>query len=205
MRQARGQYVNMAGLRAFGRVLRTPSLALPHHAVRTLDELDWAALRARHGVRAVVFDKDNTLTLPYASELHPSVADALARCRREFSPSHVALFSNTAGSPDDADHAHARHLEAALGMHVLRHAQRKPGGGADVAAHFAHCDARAIAVVGDRYLTDVVLANLNGFRAIHVEPLDARLDNGVVRAARAAETWLVRHWRARGHTAPPLQ
>jgi len=63
--------------------------------VRSIDALDWRALAAA-GFRGCVFDKDNTLTAPYARAVAPGLAPALARCRAAFG-GRVVLFSNSAG------------------------------------------------------------------------------------------------------------
>ncbi len=63
--------------------------------MRSIAALDWAALAAA-GFRGCVFDKDNTLTVPYAREVAPGLAPALARCRAAFG-GRVVLFSNSAG------------------------------------------------------------------------------------------------------------
>ena len=70
-------------------------LALPHLAVPSIDSLDWGAL-ARAGFRGCVFDKDNTLTAPYAAAVEPALRPALERCRAAFD-GRLVLFSNSAG------------------------------------------------------------------------------------------------------------
>jgi Mitochondrial PGP phosphatase len=44
-------------------------------------------------------------------------------CREVFGD-RVALFSNSAGSPDDTHYRHARHLEEQLGLSVIRHQEK---------------------------------------------------------------------------------
>lgn len=83
----------------------------------------------------------------------------------------------------------ANRLQEALGLTVLKHKERKPGGGDDIKAHFGHSN---VAVVGDRYLTDILMAKSNGFFAIYVEPFDVSRDNPVVRSVRVLERALVK-------------
>jgi phosphatidylglycerophosphatase GEP4 len=59
-------------------------------AVADISALDWRALRAA-GFRGVVFDKDNTLTSPYAKEVHPPLRAALAGCLEAFGGAAVLL------------------------------------------------------------------------------------------------------------------
>jgi predicted HAD superfamily phosphohydrolase YqeG len=53
-------------------------LVVPHFRVPDIRSINWAALKAR-GCRGVVFDKDNTLTAPYAPSVFPSLAVPLPR------------------------------------------------------------------------------------------------------------------------------
>lgn len=95
-------------------------------------------------------------------------------------------------------------MEAALGVAVLRHAAKKPAGGvAEVTARFA-CAPGEIMVVGDRYLTDVAFANLNGALAVRVAPFDTRMESSAVKASRRTEELLVARSRRKG-VQPPAQ
>lgn len=134
--------------------------------------IDFGALYGA-GYRAVCFDKDNTLTLPYQNTLHPAARDVLEECRRVFGPAAVAVLSNSAGSADDRSDAQARETEAALGLPVIRHRYKKPMCAADVVRHFGVAPARVV-VVGDRLMTDVFMANGAGMLSIHTAPLAPR-------------------------------
>ena len=96
-RRALGQRFNPAGVAAVAAVAASePRLALPHVSVQDIRWLDWAELR-RAGFRGVVFDKDNTLTAPYAPALWPPLAAAFDQCRAAFPPGALAIYSNSAG------------------------------------------------------------------------------------------------------------
>lgn len=56
---------------------------LSHSVTLGVSEIDFAELR-RLGVRAIVMDKDNTLTEPYALAAHPSAHAGLAAVHRHF-------------------------------------------------------------------------------------------------------------------------
>lgn len=58
--------------------------------------VDWKALRNR-GFEGVVFDKDNTLTAPYALAVWPALGPSLQECQAIFE-GRVALLSNSAGT-----------------------------------------------------------------------------------------------------------
>ncbi len=96
-RRSLGQRFNPAGVAAVAAVAASePRLALPHVSVQDIRWLDWGELR-RAGFRGVVFDKDNTLTAPYAPGLWPPLAAAFDQCRAAFPPGSLAVYSNSAG------------------------------------------------------------------------------------------------------------
>lgn len=48
-----------------------------------INSVDFAALK-KAGIKGVVFDKDNCLTSPYESTVHPQIKDAVDSCRTVF-------------------------------------------------------------------------------------------------------------------------
>ena len=76
-RTAMVQSLNTRALVTLASVVRRPYLASPHVHVSTISEVNYTALRDHCGVRAVVFDKDNTLTAPYATEIHEKASFGL--------------------------------------------------------------------------------------------------------------------------------
>jgi hypothetical protein len=135
-------------------------LALPQVSVSDITAVDWHSLRAA-GFVGCVFDKvrptrpvasrplqltraapqDNTLTAPYAREVHPPLRAALAECLEAFSGRAVLLrrgsrtrcsaFANSSDDPArsnsagltqyDPTGAEADALSETLGIPVLRH------------------------------------------------------------------------------------
>ncbi|KXZ50576.1 hypothetical protein GPECTOR_16g751 [Gonium pectorale] len=149
------------------------SLALPHIAVPDIRHVDWEGLRAA-GFRGLVFDKDNTLSEPFALHVEPRLQSSLSRCMAAFE-GRAVLYSNSAGLKQyDPDGKEAEQLEAALGIPVLRHTEKKPSGGsAELEAHFG-CPASDLIMVGDRYLTDIAFGNRHGMLTVHVQPLTSK-------------------------------
>ena len=174
-------------------LLRQPSLALPHVEVADIRQLDFGCLRAA-GCEAVIFDKDNTITEPYADDIAPALAQTLRECREAFD-GKVAVLSNSAGTPDDPNHAAANRLERSLGLPVLRRREKKPRGFESVRAHFGHVDATRIVMIGDRYLTDVTFGNLHGMLCVRTEQLTHKGDNPVARAMGILERCLIMLYR----------
>ncbi|GIL80510.1 hypothetical protein Vretimale_16036 [Volvox reticuliferus] len=196
------QNFNSAGIGLFFNLFGgNQSLALPHVAVPDIRHVDWDKLRAA-GFRGLVFDKDNTLSRPFALEVEPRLRGALDHCLAVFE-GRAVLYSNSAGLKQyDPNGAEARRLEAALGIPVLRHEDKKPGGGCtELEAHFG-CPASDLVMVGDRYLTDVAFGNRHGMLTVHVQPLTSQGEPfGVLLARRVEEFWVAR-WTAAGVHPP---
>ena len=54
------QAFNLPGIKGLFRVIRNPSLCVPSIELKSINELNLSSLK-NSGIRAVVFDKDNTL------------------------------------------------------------------------------------------------------------------------------------------------
>ncbi len=71
------QSMNGKALITLASVIRRPYLASPHINVPSISDLNFTAIRDQCGIRAIVFDKDNTLTAPYETEVHPKASSGL--------------------------------------------------------------------------------------------------------------------------------
>lgn len=155
-------------------------------------DLSYQALRDHCGIRAVIFDKDNTLTAPYENSLHPRAKFGLQSALDTFGRENVAILSNSAGTNDDPDFIDGAEIEEALGIAVIKHEEKKPGGLDDTMAHFpAVDDPSQLCMVGDRLLTDIVFGNLHGMLTVHTLPLctgkENTNDNTIAKIVRSAE------------------
>ncbi|XP_058219324.1 phosphatidylglycerophosphate phosphatase 1, chloroplastic/mitochondrial isoform X2 [Rhododendron vialii] len=169
---ALGQRINLEGVVSSVSVLaRDRHLALPHVSVPDIRYIDWDELRSK-GFRAVVFDKDNTITVPYSLRLWGPLGSSIERCKSVFGDD-IAVFSNSAGV-------------------------KKPGGTAEeIEKHFG-CESSRLIMVGDRPFTDVVYGNRNGFLTILTEPLSLAEEPFIVKQIRKLEVALVNRWSKRG-------
>ncbi|KAF7024187.1 hypothetical protein CFC21_036566 [Triticum aestivum] len=198
--RALGQRFNPRGVAAVVAVAASePRLALPHVSVQDIRWLDWAELR-RAGFRGVVFDKDNTLTAPYAPELWPLLTASFDQCRAAF-PGAIAVYSNSAGLKQyDPDGSDASTIEATIdGVHVIRHDAKKPAGAAKEIESYFDCSASDLVLVGDRYFTDVIYGNRNGFLTVFTEPLSFVGESYIVRKVRKLEAYIINYWYKKGH------
>lgn len=191
------QNVNVAGVSLFLGMAFGPSkqLAIPHCEVPDIRWVDWAALKAA-GFKACVFDKDNTLTVPYEKRVHEPIAASLRRCVDVFGAENVAVLSNSAGLTQyDPTGAVADELEAALGIGFLRHSSKKPSGSATALTERFGCDTTRMVMIGDRYLTDVVYGNRHGMLTVRCAPFTEAGESTAIKAAKWIEEGAVGWWR----------
>ena len=193
------QSINTKAIMTLASILRRPSLLVPHLSVATISDIDFDQLRNNFGVKAVIFDKDHTLTMPYVNhEIHPVAKQGLENCLRVFGPDNVAILSNSAGTGDDPQYQQAQTIETSLGIAVIRHATKKPGGIHEVQQHFRNVphETRQMCVIGDRLLTDIVFGNLYDMVTIHTQALPRSgsapdRDNWTARWIRPMENFLL--------------
>jgi len=191
------QNVNAAGVSLFASMAlgAKRDLAMPHLEVPDVRWIDWDALHAA-GFRAIVFDKDNTLTIPYERRIHPPLASALRECKRAFGAANVAVLSNSAGLTQfDPTGAVADALEDALGVGFLRHSSKKPGGSCDALVRRFACEPSQMVMIGDRYMTDVVYGNRHGMLTIRCAPFTDAGESAAIGAAKWIEEKAVGWWR----------
>ncbi|KAH9252167.1 HAD phosphatase, family IIIA [Batrachochytrium salamandrivorans] len=180
------QSINLSGLKGVLSILFRPSLAVPHLVVDDISSLPFAKLKLA-GFKAIAFDKDNTLTAPYACGIHPPFQMAWERCLDTFGSENMVIVSNSAGSSDDRGHNEAKRIELELGVHVLRHTEKKPDGGQTLVSHF-NCQAHEIVFVGDRLFTDVVYATrIGAFSVLTYKIITETNDNWFAKHIRRIE------------------
>ena len=188
------QSINTKALLTLASVVRRPFLAAPHIHVPTISDVNYQSMRDHCGIKAVIFDKDNTITAPYATEVHERAAFGLQSALDVFGHDNVAIVSNSAGTKDDHNYEDAIEIETKLGINVIRHDEKKPGGLKEVLQHFEDKgvkDPCEICMVGDRLLTDIVFGNLYGMLTVHCLPLctgsENKSDNKVASILRTME------------------
>ncbi|KAJ9554015.1 hypothetical protein OSB04_018060 [Centaurea solstitialis] len=123
IKAALGQRINVEGLMfSVSVITKHRNWVIPHVSVADIRHIDWAALR-RKGFEGVVFDKDNTLTVPYSLALFGPIASSVESCKSVFG-NNIAVFSNSAGLEEyDPDGRKARALEYVIGIRVIRHSK----------------------------------------------------------------------------------
>lgn len=169
---------NLSGSLTFFKLFINPSLCLPHHTIKSFADLPVPLSKAikdgekEADIRAVILDKDNCFALPHSNEVYPAYREKFDELRKAYPGSRLLIVSNTAGTKDDKTGEGKALLEKNTGVEVMKHDTKKPGCRDEVFKYFR--DAKdveitspdQIAVVGDRLLTDVMMANLMGARAV---------------------------------------
>ncbi|PKY02682.1 hypothetical protein P168DRAFT_305943 [Aspergillus campestris IBT 28561] len=218
-----------SNLRAFNLAVQTlltnPSQFLPHLTIPTFTSLpeqlgpaiasasttsstptnspDNPEKQPKIQIKALILDKDNTLSPPKTTTLPPSILAKLTSLRTSptspfTAPSSILIVSNRAGSHPSYEHEiHSLESQLAhLSIPVFRlpaGASKKPFCEKEVLAWFKERGvvehAGEIAVVGDRLGTDVLMAVRMGAWSVWVR--DGVLDERGVLGARAC--W--RRWR----------
>ncbi|KAI0166914.1 HAD-superfamily phosphatase [Hypoxylon sp. FL1284] len=167
--------LNFSGTVNVFKLLLKPSLCLPHATVSTFNEIPSPLSNVFIGsgekaqIKAVVLDKDDCFAYPNTNEIYPSYTDRFRQLQNEYPGRRLLIVSNTAGATTyDRDGSLAKELEVATGVPVLAHRVKKPGCGDEVMNYFrSHPEVGVthpsqVAVVGDRLMTDMMLANMMG-------------------------------------------
>lgn len=175
------------------------SLAIPHFSVKNISRIDPIKLK-EVGFKGLVFDKDNTLTVPYGREIHPSIREAFEEFRSVFR-NNIVIMSNSAGTKDDKNYGDAREIESDLGINVLKHDRKKPGGIESVTEYF-NCEPQELVMFGDRIFTDIVFGNRYGMLTVHTALLTEEGDNKAAVKIRRIEIPYMRKLVGQGKKAP---
>ena len=115
------------------------------------------------------------------------------------------VVSNSAGTSNDHEGEEAKLLEQATGVKVFKHSTKKPGCGLDVFKYLHNIPeirvehAGQIAVVGDRLLTDVVMASMMGSWSIWIK------DGVVENRGLVSGNYSCRRLRSSAHPIPVLE
>ncbi|KAK8859302.1 HAD-superfamily phosphatase [Apiospora arundinis] len=167
--------LNLSGALNVFKLLTKPSLCLPHATVSTFNDLPVPLDQAfeKHGkkveIKAVVLDKDDCFAYPETNQIHPPYVERFRQLQKEYPGRKLLIVSNTAGAMShDKDGKLAVELEEITGSTVLSHRAKKPGCKDEIMAYFKkHPETGVthpsqVAIVGDRLMTDMMLANMMG-------------------------------------------
>lgn len=148
------------------KLLLQPSLIKPHVTVANFNQLPIPIPSKTPGatIKAVILDKDNCFARDGDDRVYKDYEATWNRLTAAY-PGKLQLLvvSNSAGTADDKGGVQADLVEQNCGVEVYRHDTKKPGCHGDLVAYLKAQNViqhnNEVAVVGDRLLTDVVMAN----------------------------------------------
>ena len=194
-----GQYFNIDGVIFNLKYLFKLHTIKPDIIAKSVYELDLLEIKIKHGIKYIVFDKDNTLTLPHINKFaNQEIKEKISEFKKVFGVGNIAILSNSAGSRDDKDFKEAREIEENTGMMVIKHQFKKPKVYKEILETFGNkrespISNKEICVIGDRLLVDVIMGREYGFFTILVQPITKTKDNFIVKILRKFENLLVPH------------
>lgn len=151
----------------------SPRKFMPNITVGTFNDLPVPIppLSNKFPIKVVILDKDNCFAKPHTTIVWPEYQAKMDALKKTYGE-NLLILSNTAGSSDDPTKQLAQDLEKSTGVRVLHHEVKKPGCYNEVVASLKSNgviqDAKEIAVVGDRLMTDVVMANFMGAQSVWI-------------------------------------
>ncbi|KZT39106.1 HAD-superfamily phosphatase [Sistotremastrum suecicum HHB10207 ss-3] len=177
-----------------------PHLIVPSITIRDIRQLNFNALKDA-GYKGVVFDKDNCVTLPNRDTLIPDLEESWQSCLKTFGRGHVLIVSNSAGTADDPGLLAAESVSHYLGVPVLQHSSPKPSSKCiqSISDYFSSLssgsvDLKDLAVVGDRLLTDVIMANSMGSLSVWTNGIWEK-EATAIREGEKALLSLTKRWK----------
>jgi HAD superfamily phosphatase (TIGR01668 family) len=144
---------------------------------------DLTQLKAEHleiiGVKGLVFDLDNTLLPPHTQQLQGYVAQWLdGLCQAGFP--YIVVSNNK-------DLAYLKQAEHLLNVPVLGPAKKPSTRMIKQAIAWLKLPPEAVAVIGDRPLTDLWSGQRAGCKTILVDPLMRANEHGIIHLLRTLE------------------
>jgi len=139
----------------------------PNEEALSLRQVDWRRLWTR-GIRALIFDLDNTLCLWRTGEFPRSVAVLLRRLQGQ--GFKIAVLTN-ARLPVDSP---VRTALAELGIPLIERAKKPLPFAFRRAVQILGAKPAEAAVIGDQLLTDVLGGKLAGLYTVLIPPLSSR-------------------------------
>ena len=174
------------------------SLIIPQLRVKSINDLSPQKM-VDSGIKAVLVDKDNTVTKPYQLEIYQPFIERVNQFKDIFKD-RFKILSNSAGSSDDIEYRDALRIEESLGIDVIRHRHKKPLGGEEILADMG-VKASECVVIGDRLFTDILFGNRYGIYSVLTDIITLDGDNPTASKVRAWELKLLDRLIRRGAVA----
>jgi len=192
-----GQYFNIDGILFNLKYLFSLNSIKPDLYFKSIVKINLNELKNQHSIKYVVFDKDNTLTLPHQNIFgNEKIKDKIEDFKNVFGQNNLAILSNSAGSKDDLNFKEAKEIELKTGLQVIKHKYKKPKVYNEIIDTFGiknDIKNSEICIIGDRLLIDIIMGKEYGFFTILVDPITTSKDNFMVRMMRKVEKFLIKN------------
>lgn len=191
-----GQYFNLDGVMFNLKYLFSLNKITPNIRAKSICDLNLNQLKENNKIKFIVFDKDNTLTLPHKNVFaNECISERIKEFKLIFGEDKIAILSNSAGSRDDKDYKEAIEIEKNMEMKVIKHEFKKPRVFKEILETFKLDETRKneICVIGDRLLVDVLMGKEYGMFTILVDPITREKDNFIVKILRKFENLLLKN------------
>lgn len=192
-----GQYVNLEGIKLSLRYIFRLKTLKPDIRAKSLCEINLEELKNKHNIKYIVFDKDNTLTIPHKNDIaNKDIGERVNEFKFVFGVGNLGILSNTAGSKDDTEYKEAKIVENNFVIQVIKHEFKKPMVYNEILHHFNVKNEtgkqlnKEICIIGDRLLVDIIMGKEYGFFTILVDPISDK-DNIFVRSIRRIENIII--------------
>jgi phosphatidylglycerophosphatase GEP4 len=187
-----GQYFNIEAVKLACSYISNPKLLKPDIICKSIVDINLTELKEKHNITYILFDKDNTLTIPYENN-YPieSYKDKINEFKTKFGENNIAVISNSCGSQDDRDYKEAVEVEKNLQISVIKHAHKKPYVYEEIKQQFPNCNGN-LCIIGDRLLVDITMGKKYNFFTILVSPIDTRNENFIVKFIRKIENKIIK-------------
>ncbi|MEA3429692.1 MAG: YqeG family HAD IIIA-type phosphatase [Nanoarchaeota archaeon] len=175
-----GQFINVPGCLSFAhlqfqghdlepadkgkKVRRKIIRSMPHFFIRDIRDINPEVVKEL-GIKAIISDKDNTLTKTYSKKIIPELEYALVELKSAVNQNFYVV-SNSAGTFFYEEEAKA--FELHNGIRVIRHFFKKPWG-YKAALKQIRVQSDEVMVIGDRIYTDIVFGNNMGALTVLVQ------------------------------------
>jgi len=171
----------------FYRVLSDFSILKPHEYVENISKIDFVALKQR-GIKYIVFDKNNTLTLQDVFEFYNvDIKGAVNQAKELFGEENIGILSNT-----NKPHL-LRYCQEKLGLIDIKTKSMKPFNAQDIYSHFKITSTQSseVCIIGDGLLSDVLMGKYNGMYTIYTFPHDSKMDIWSAKPLRVIEDFIL--------------
>lgn len=189
-----GQYFNFEAIKLAFTYITNPRSLKPNLVCNSILDINLKELKEKYKIDYVIFDKDNTLTIPYENN-YPSEAfrNKMQEFKSTFGENNIALFSNSCGSKDDKDYKEADLVETNLNISVIKHEHKKPYVYNEIKQKFPNLN-NNLCIIGDRLLVDITMGKKYKFFTILVSPIDTTPENLIVKTLRKIENQIIKNY-----------